>query len=352
MRRLPIFFVLDVSESMVGEPLRRMEEGIEQIVSTLRQDPHSLETVFISLIAFAGKAKAITPLIDIISFYPPKIPIGGGTSLGLALDVLMEEIDTKVIKTTFEQRGDWEPVVFLITDGKPTDRPDLSVKRWTEEYGNKATMIAITLGTNADMHVLSQLTNNVLALEHSTEEDFKKFIEWISASVKAQSQKIEVEGKAGGVSLEKVDESGLTVIDNLENFSMSDPDYVVLTGKCIKTKKPYLIKYSRIQTDGMEKFIKSEKFGLDGAFALDDTYFDWSSDYEQQEVVNTSVLDGTPPCPVCGNPSAFAICECGKLMCLDSSGFATCPWCEKNIQFDLSGGGDGSNDFNVTRGQG
>ncbi len=76
MRRLPVFFVLDVSESMIGEPLRRIEVGIEKIVSSLRQDPHSLETVFISLIAFAGKAKAITPLIDLISFYPPKIPLG------------------------------------------------------------------------------------------------------------------------------------------------------------------------------------------------------------------------------------------------------------------------------------
>jgi uncharacterized protein YegL len=335
---------------MVGEPLRLMEEGIEQIVSTLRQDPHSLETVFISLIAFAGKAKAITPLIDLISFYPPKIPIGGGTSLGLALDVLMEEIDIKVVKTTYEQRGDWEPIVFLITDGKPTDRPESSVNRWHKNYGDRVTMIAITLGTNADIRILGQLTGNVLALENSTEEDFKKFIEWVSASVKAQSQKIETEGNSGGVSLEKAGDSGLTIIENSETFSMSDPDYVVLTGRCAKTQKPYLMKYSRIQTEGMEKFIKNEKFGLEGAFALDETYFDWTSNQEQQEVVNTSMLDGTPPCPVCGNPSAFASCECGKLMCLDSSGFATCPWCEKNIQFDLSG--DGGGEFNVNRGQG
>lgn len=350
MRRLPIFFVLDVSESMVGEPLRLMEEGIEQIVSTLRQDPHSLETVFISLIAFAGKAKAITPLIDLISFYPPKIPIGGGTSLGLALDVLMEEIDTKVVKTTYEQRGDWEPVVFLITDGKPTDRPESSVKRWKEEYANKVSMVAITLGTNADMHVLRQITDNVLALENSSEEDFKKFIDWISMSCSVQSQKLEMEGKSDGVSLDKASDAGLTVIENAETFSISDPDYVVLTGRCAKTQKPYLMKYSRIQTEGMEKFIKNEKFGLEGAFALDETYFEWTSNQEQQDVVNTSLLDGTPPCPVCGNPSAFAVCECGKLMCLDSSGFATCPWCEKNIQFDLSG--DGGGEFNVNRGQG
>ena len=114
MRRLPIFFVLDVSESMVGEPIHKMENGIEKIVATLRQDPHALETVLISVIAFAGKAKAITPLIDLVSFYPPKIPMGGGTSLGAALDVLMTEIDSKVVKTTLQERGDWQPVVFLI----------------------------------------------------------------------------------------------------------------------------------------------------------------------------------------------------------------------------------------------
>ena len=39
MRRLPIFFVIDVSESMTGEPIELMEKGIENIVSSLRQDP-------------------------------------------------------------------------------------------------------------------------------------------------------------------------------------------------------------------------------------------------------------------------------------------------------------------------
>jgi uncharacterized protein YegL len=350
MRRLPIFFVLDVSESMVGEPLRYMEEGIERIVSSLRQDPHSLETVFISLIAFAGKAKAITPLIDIISFYPPKMPIGGGTSLGLALDVLMKEIDAKVVKTTYEQRGDWEPLVFLITDGKPTDRPEKSIKRWSKEYANRASMVAITLGANADMYMLKQLTDNVLALENSTEEDFRKFIEWISSSVRAQSQKIEVEGQSGGVSLTKAGDAGLTIVDNAETFAISDPDYVVLTGRCIKTQKPYLIKYSKVQTKGLDKFIKNERFGLEGAFPLDETYFEWTSAQEQQEIVNTSMLDGVPPCPVCGNPTAFAMCECGKLMCIDTSGHASCPWCQKDIQFDMSS--SGSSEFNINRGQG
>jgi len=349
MRRLPIFFVLDVSESMVGKPLELMEKGIEKIVSTLRQDPYSLETVYISVIVFAGKAKAITPLIDLISFYPPKMPIGGGTSLGIALEVLMAEIDKKVIKTTFDQRGDWEPIVFLITDGKPTDHPQSAVNRWQKDYANKASMVAITLGNNADLQILKQLTENVLTLENSSEEDFKQFIDWVSASVSAQSQQIEVEGQGGGVSLAKAGDAGLTKVTDEDIDSLSDPDYVVLTGKCTKTKRPYLIKYAKVQSQGMEQFIKNEMFGLEGAYALDNGYFEWSTDQFKPELVNTAMLDGAPPCPACGNPISFAVCECGNLLCIDGSGLATCPWCDKSLQFDMNQGGG---DFNVNRGQG
>lgn len=349
MRRLPIFLVLDVSESMVGKPLEQMEQGIEKIVTTLRQDPNALETVYISVIAFAGKAKAITPLIDLMSFYPPKMPIGGGTSLGIALEVLMQEIDTKVIKTTFEQRGDWEPIVFLITDGKPTDHPQSAIQQWQQKYAKNTTLIAITLGNNADLSILKQLTEHVLVLEKTTEADFKPFIDWISASVSAQSQQIEMSGQTGGVSLAKAGDAGLTVIDEENITSLSDPDYVVLTGKCTKTKRPYLIKYAKVQSQGMEQFIQNTMFGLEGAYALENSYFEWSSDQFEAEMVNTSMLDGAPPCPACGNPISFAICECGHLLCLDASGLATCPWCEKALQFDMSQGGG---DFNVNRGQG
>ncbi len=64
------FFVLDCSESMIGENLKRMNDGLQKIVSDLRKDPHALETVWVSVIAFAGIARTIVPLHDIVSFYP------------------------------------------------------------------------------------------------------------------------------------------------------------------------------------------------------------------------------------------------------------------------------------------
>ena len=82
MRRLPIYFVVDVSESMVGAPTKLLTSAIDEVIGVLRQDPYCLETVHVSIIAFAGVAKPLTPLVDLVSFYPPKMPIGGGTAVG------------------------------------------------------------------------------------------------------------------------------------------------------------------------------------------------------------------------------------------------------------------------------
>ncbi|MBY0444218.1 MAG: VWA domain-containing protein, partial [Burkholderiales bacterium] len=130
MRRLPVFFVLDCSESMVGDSLQKMEDGLQAIVRALRTDPHALETVYISVIAFAGVAKTIAPLVELVSFYPPKLPLGGGTSLGVALETLMAELDSVVVKTTPDRKGDWKPIVYLFTDGRPTDNPNAAIDCW------------------------------------------------------------------------------------------------------------------------------------------------------------------------------------------------------------------------------
>ena len=46
MRRLPVFLVLDTSGSMSGEPIQAVKNGVQMLVSALRQDPQALETAF------------------------------------------------------------------------------------------------------------------------------------------------------------------------------------------------------------------------------------------------------------------------------------------------------------------
>ena len=47
---------------MRGEPIEAVNTGIRVMVSALRQDPHALETVHVSIITFDADAKVVTPL--------------------------------------------------------------------------------------------------------------------------------------------------------------------------------------------------------------------------------------------------------------------------------------------------
>ena len=351
MRRLPIYFVLDVSESMVGENIKKLDEGLNSIVRTLRQDPHALETVYISVIAFAGKAKTIVPLIEVASFYPPRLPIGGGTSLGGALFYLMAELDKSVVKTTSEQKGDWKPIIYLITDGKPTDSVNSAIAKWKSEYANQTTFVAISLGRFADIEVLKQITENVMILENTSDEDFKKFIAWVTDSVKSQSKSVS-DTSTDSPNFAKFDENVLTMVkDDVSDLPTVDPDYVIIAARCQRTRAPYLMKYERnSQTVKLKDVsIDISNYMISGCYPVEDEYFAFSDGISDKLKVNTSELLGTPSCPHCGNNSGFGMCKCGGIMCMNESDTAICPWCETEIYF---GAGNGDNGFDINRARG
>lgn len=362
MRRLPVFFVLDCSESMVGDNLNKMEGGLQAIVRSLRTDPHALETVFISIIAFAGVAQTIVPLVELASFYPPRLPLGGGTSLGVALDTLMDEITRSVIKTTAERKGDWKPVVYLFTDGRPTDNPDTAIERWNEKYAKQAQLIAVGLGQAADYSVLQRLTENVVVFEDSKEGDFKNFINWVTASVAAQSQRVG-DGAAGagagggkGVDLRKsaLPELDPTIMRLLKNppSKAADETCVTLIGRCNKSGKPYIIKYERIVQEVSTLDFKVQiPYQLAGCYPLDENYFAWSDTREANLKVSSGELIGTPGCPHCGNATAFAVCGCDKLLCINGPEQTTCPWCKQQVTFSFGPPGS-QNTFDVNRSRG
>ena len=340
MRRLPIYFLLDVSESMVGENHRKLEDGVEAIVRGLRRDPHALETVYLSAIAFAGRATTIAPLVELAAFYPPKLPLGSGTSLGRALDHLMTEIDRNTVRTTAEQKGDWRPIVFLLTDGKPTDAYAAAVRRWRDSYQRRASMVAIGLGRFADLAVLKQLTDTVLVLERTGADEFTKFVAWVTASVSAQSKSVDT-GGGDRLALAAIDKSVLQVVDEGHQLESVDPDHVVLVGRCRKSALPYLMRYEKAARAA------PSSFDLAGCLPLDERYFEWSDGSATKQTVSTALLRGAPGCPHCGARTAFAMCGCGGLLCLDGPGRAVCPWCEQPGQF-----GAGEDAFDVGRARG
>lgn len=351
MRRLPIFFLLDVSESMAGENLRQLQYGLERLVTSLRTDPYALETVYLSIIAFAGKAKTLTPLVELASFYAPRLPIGSGTGLGAALTHLMADIDKSVLKTTPERKGDWKPVVYLMTDGKPTDDIKDAVYRWQKTYQQQASLVAIGVGQYADLDALRKLTPNVVHLNAQTDDDFKKFIDWVSQSVVAQSRSVSASSE--GVNLAKLDDSILSKMGDLSLAAKVDEDYVILSGRCQRNALPYLIKYERqpMSFEGGQFNVNFARYHMVGVLALEADYYELCDSSMATPTINSDMLVGGAGCPHCGNSYAIASCgECEQLFCIDGEGKAQCPHCKHTNNFRFAD--DDSAGFDISRARG
>jgi uncharacterized protein YegL len=350
MRRLPVYFLIDVSESMVGDPIQYVEEGIAMIVKELKSDPHALETVWISVIVFAGQAKTLVPLQEIVSFYPPRFPIGSGTSLCNGLGHLMFELRRNVVKTTSERKGDWKPLVFLFTDGVPSDDSRSVIAEWKQNWQNSANLVAISLGDGSDLYLLREMTEHVLSFKNTTQASYKTFFQWISASIKSSSAAVET--TKAPIDLAKIDDETLTSIDfsklSKNDTPLYDINYAIMLAKCQNTKRPYLMKYKKGGGSGTFYNYGNNMYQLVGSYPVDNQYFELSDEAGLSLKINTSSLVGAPNCPCCGNQFGFAMCSCGKLHCHGFSETSTCPWCGQTNRY--GSGGDANFDVNRTQG--
>ncbi|APU96294.1 VWA domain-containing protein [Sphingobacterium siyangense] len=339
MRRLPVYFLIDVSESMVGEPIEQVQDGIGTVIQTLKTDPFALETVWISIIGFAGKSKVITPLQDVITFYPPKLPIGSGTSLSSGLTELMRSIDNELMPTTYERKGDWKPIIFLFTDGVPTDDTEEAIKKWNTVYQRKANLIAISIGDNTNYGLLEQLTPHVLRFNNSGAQSYKEFFKWVTASIKATSEQV-TNSNTDTINLAKSTPEVIEKVDTVRMHQIVDDNFVVVNAKCSNTDKSYLIKFRRDMEDSGIMDLSTRVYRVQGAYKIDENaYRDYSGLDNSNLKVSTDELYGNPNCPCCGNQFGLASCSCGGIHCIKGDGENTCPWCGNIGFYGASGGG-------------
>ena len=200
MRRLPVYLLLDTSGSMTGEPIEAVKNGVQMMMHSLRQNPQAIETAYVSIITFDTDAKQIIPLTDLASFQMVDIKAQGVTSLGAALSLLAEKLNSEVSKTTLEQKGDWKPLIFIMTDGIPTDdwQPGLNQLKSV----SKGLIVGCAAGSGADDSVLRQITESVVRLDNADAESISQFFKWVTASISTSSTKVE----DSGIDLTKMDQ--------------------------------------------------------------------------------------------------------------------------------------------------
>lgn len=192
MRRLPVYILIDTSGSMNGEPIESVKVGLDAMISSLRQDPFALESACISIITYDKDVKCLLPLTPLEDMQLPEIktPESGPTHMGAALQMLCQQIDKEVQLNTPERKGDWMPLLFLLTDGKPSDI-QLYNKIIPEVKKRKfASIVACAAGMKAKPEPLKLLTEQVYMLDTLDSSSFKQFFKWVSTTIGVSNRSV------------------------------------------------------------------------------------------------------------------------------------------------------------------
>lgn len=311
-RRLPIYILIDCSESMIGEPLDAVNRGLQQLCTDLKNDPMAIETAWLSVITFSSRARQVIPLTDVVQFAPPILSVGPGTSMGAAFDLLAQRLDREVRKNTPTQKGDWKPIVFLLTDGIPTDNWEQAIKRFKKNTVHMAiNVIAVGCGEDVDVDVLREITPNVLLMKNLSLGGFAAFFRWVSASVSTASVSATREGQ--GVNLPAPPAGEFEFVGQgvvKPPASRRQPSQIILAARCQGNRQGYLMRYRR--TPPSSDIYQAEK-----AYRVGNDYFTEASASPSGQKIDTSKLKGSPPCPYCGRLGWTLDKDKSSLICSD-----------------------------------
>ena len=211
LRRLPVYLLVDCSGSMAGEPIVAMEMGIRALLGELRNDPQAMDTVWLSVIVFGSSADQVIPLTDIKDFQEPDLEASGTTSLGEAITLLAEMVDKEVRKTSEDQKGDWKPLVYVFTDGEPTDDWEEPVDDF--RASGRATVITCGAGPGIDISKLKRLSDTVILLNDTQPGTLTAFMKWVTASVTMTSRTLGTQATSGPELPELPEDEGITIVD-------------------------------------------------------------------------------------------------------------------------------------------
>lgn len=186
-RMCPIIFLIDTSGSMSGAPIGAVNAAIEGVLPELisMNDSNADNEIKIAIMSFDYEAKWITDETTLVSPVDLKsnwtdLNADGLTSMGAAFSELNQKLS---VRHGFMQHasGSVAPVLFLLSDGEPTDDFQSGLQELKKNNWYKvAVKVAIGYGESND-DVLKEFTTNEGTVLHTNDPlDLKKLIRFVT----------------------------------------------------------------------------------------------------------------------------------------------------------------------------
>lgn len=194
-QRTPCMLLLDVSESMGGQPIQQLNAGLKVFEDEIKRDEMAVLRCEVSLVTFGGMgSRLVQDFVSVGQFHAPVLEAAGNTPMGAAIHLALDTLRAR--KDSYRQHGInyTRPWLFLITDGAPTDPENWPAagERLLREEREKGVVVFPIGVEGADMSFLSHLSglNPPQKLKGLA---FAQFFRWLSASQTRASS-----GQAGG----------------------------------------------------------------------------------------------------------------------------------------------------------
>lgn len=196
-RRLPVYLLLDTSGSMGGAPIQALRLGVEQFKKEVETDGFAKGNVYMGVITFGGEAELVTKgLIPFEEFHSKfradSLAASGQTPLGQALWLLVESLD-KDVRSPVKggEKGDWKPLIFILTDGEPTDDWKEARQAILNRTSKKAIdMITVGCGPWINEQNLKDIAIGPTFKMDNDDASFGRFFQWVTTSVVATSKAV------------------------------------------------------------------------------------------------------------------------------------------------------------------
>ena len=166
-KSLVIFFLIDTSGSMKGKKMGELNTVMEELIPEIRRVGEADTEVKVAVLTFSTEVRWMysTP-IPIEDFEWARLRASGVTSMGAAF----KELSLRMSRTSYLNSPSlsFAPVIFLMTDGYPSDDykeglKELQNNSWYK-FGLKA---ALGIGQEANDNILAEFTGSKDTVVHA-----------------------------------------------------------------------------------------------------------------------------------------------------------------------------------------
>ena len=177
----PCVLLLDTSSSMnENQKINSLNNGINRLIEITKKDEVISKIVDLAIIEFNNDVKVIQDFAPIVRISPVNLTATGERTMGKGLVTAIEKIREK--RREYNQMGTpcYMPLIFMITDGEPTDdiQQAINLIRIEEHKGKLRTVAIGVPGYNKE--ILKKISPRCVGVN---DEGFEEICTWIAENL-------------------------------------------------------------------------------------------------------------------------------------------------------------------------